>query len=135
MPEALVKFGLKNALLDYCNAMQLSSKVHVGYEQLGDERALGNTADLNIYRIVQELISNAIRHGNPSHIMVQLTKTKTKVLLTVEDDGDGFDKDNALSKEGMGLKSIQQRVTYLKGSMDMDTSIGNGSSINIELYI
>lgn len=135
MPEALVKFGLKNALLDYCNTMQLSSKVSVGYEQLGDERALGNTADLNIYRIVQELISNAIRHGNPSQIMVQLTKTKTKVLLTVEDDGDGFEKDNALGKEGMGLKSVQQRVDYLKGSVDMDTAPGQGASINIELYI
>ncbi len=135
MPEALVKFGLKNALLDYCNTIQLSSKVNIGYEQLGTERELGNTADLNIYRIVQELISNAIKHGNASKIMVQLTKTYNKVLLTVEDDGKGFNKQQATAKEGMGIKSIQQRVDYFKGNIDIDTAIGNGTSTNIELYV
>ncbi len=135
MPEALVKFGLKNALLDYCNTMQLSSKVSIGYEQLGAERELGNTADLNIYRIVQELISNAIKHGNPTKIMVQLTKTNNKILITVEDDGKGFNKSQATEKDGMGIKSVQQRVDYFKGNMDIDTAAGNGTSINIELYI
>jgi two-component system, NarL family, sensor kinase len=134
MPEALVKFGLKNALLDYCNTMQLSSKVRIGYEQLGTERELGNTTDLNIYRIIQELISNAIKHGNPSKIMVQLTKTNNKILLTVEDDGKGFSKTQATTKDGMGIKSVQQRVDYFNGNMDIDTAAGNGTSINIELY-
>lgn len=135
MPEALVKFGLKNALLDYCNTTQLSSKVSVSYEQLGSERPLGNTADLNIYRIVQELISNAIKHGSPSKILVQLTKASNKVLLTVEDDGKGFDKTEIVSKVGMGITSVQQRVDYFTGSLDIDTAPGQGTSINIELYI
>ncbi len=135
MPEALVKFGLKNAVLDFCNSMQLSSKTKIIFEQLGTERLLSNTADLYIYRIVQELINNAIKHADADQILVQLTKTNDKVLLTVEDDGKGFNTDLIKSAKGIGLKNIQQRVDYLKGKIDIASQAAEGTSVNIELYV
>ncbi|MGB5006150.1 MAG: ATP-binding protein [Ferruginibacter sp.] len=135
MPEALVKFGLKNAVLDFCNSMQLSSKTKIIFEQLGTERLLSSTADLYIYRIVQELINNAIKHANADQILVQLTKTNDKVLLTVEDDGKGFNTELIRSAKGIGLKNIQQRVDYLKGKIDIASQAEEGTSVNIELYV
>ena len=134
-PEALVKFGLKNAILDFCNSMQLSSKTKIIFEQLGTERLLSNTADLYIYRIVQELINNAIKHADADQILVQLTKTNDKVLLTVEDDGKGFNTELIRSAKGIGLKNIQQRVDYLKGKIDIASQAAEGTSVNIELYV
>lgn len=135
MPEALVKFGLKNALLDFCNSMQLSGKTKIIFEQLGTERLLSNTADLYIYRIVQELINNAIKHADADQILVQLTKTNNKVLLTVEDDGKGFNTELIHAAKGIGLKNMQQRVDYLKGKIDIASQAGEGTSVNIELYV
>ena len=133
MPEALVKFGLKNAILDFCNSMQLASKTKIIFEQMGTERQLSNTADLYIYRIVQELINNAIKHAAPNQILVQLTKTTDKILLTVEDDGKGFNKELLQSAKGIGMKNIQQRVDYFKGKIDIASQPGEGTSVNIEL--
>jgi two-component system, NarL family, sensor kinase len=133
MPEALVKFGLKNALLDYCNSMQISSRTKIIYEQMGTERELGNTADLYIYRIIQELINNAIKHANANQILIQLTKAANTVLITVEDDGKGLDKMQLANAKGIGMKSIQQRVDYLKGSMEIESTPNQGTSIHIEL--
>jgi signal transduction histidine kinase len=135
MPEALVKFGLKNAILDFCNAMQISSKTKIIFEQMGTERQLSNTADLYIYRIVQELINNAIKHAAPNQILVQLTKTTEKILLTVEDDGKGFNTEELLIAKGIGMKNLQQRVDYFKGKVDIASQPAEGTSINIELIV
>jgi two-component system, NarL family, sensor kinase len=133
MPEALVKFGLKNALLDYSYQMQLSSKIKIVYEQMGLDRDLNNTADLYIYRILQELINNAIKHATAKQILVQLTKNEHNILITVEDDGKGFDKNNLDQDSGIGMKSVQQRVDYLKGNMEINSTANEGTSIHIEL--
>lgn len=100
---------------------------------MGTERQLTNTADLYIYRIIQELINNAIKHAAPNQILVQLTKTPDKILLTVEDDGKGFTKELLLSATGIGMKNLQQRVDYFKGKIDVDSHPGDGTSVNIEL--
>ena len=133
MPEALVKFGLNNAVSDFCNAMQMASKIKIIFEPMGIERQLTNTADLYVYRIIQELINNALKHAAPNQILVQLTKTSDKILLTVEDDGKGFNKEILASAKGIGMKNLQQRIDYFKGKMELVTQPGEGTSFNIEL--
>ncbi len=133
MPEALVKFGLKNAILDFCNSMQLSSKTKIIFEQMGSDRQLSNTADLYIYRIIQELINNALKHAQPKQILVQLTKAEKNILITVENDGNYFDTSAIENASGIGMKSVQQRVNYFTGKIDITSDKENGTSINIEL--
>ncbi len=133
MPEALVKFGLKNAILDFCNSMQLSSKTKIIFEQMGSDRQLSNTADLYIYRIIQELINNALKHAQPKQILVQLTKAEKNILITVENDGNYFNTSAIENASGIGMKSVQQRVNYFTGKMDIASDKENGTSINIEL--
>lgn len=135
MPEALVKFGLHEALRDFCNTIQSSTDVKVVYQQFGEKRKLNNTAEVFIYRMVQELVANIIKHAEASQIMVQLMMDEDATSLTVEDNGKGFDKNILQHKKGAGIRNITYRVQYLGGTLDIDTNPGNGTSVNIQLPI
>ncbi len=135
MPEALVKFGLNEALRDYCNSLQSSSKITVTYQKIGVGRKIPNTAEVFVYRIIQELTNNAVKHSKASEIIVQLALSETKTSITVEDNGIGYDKSTLENKEGSGLDNITYRVHYLNGTIDTETSLNNGTSVNIELNV
>lgn len=133
MPEALVKFGLDEALRDFCNTIQLSSNKTIDYQKMGINRKIDNTSETFIYRIIQELVNNAIKHANAKEILVQLTFENNKILITVEDDGNGYDQKK--TSKGDGLGNIAYRVNYLKGKIDTQTSPNKGTSVNIELNV
>jgi two-component system, NarL family, sensor kinase len=133
MPEALIKFGLNEALRDFCDATQLLSTVKITYTQFGEIRILDSTTEVFIYRIVQELVNNAIRHACASSILVQLTYNTDRTGITVEDNGKGFNEKILQNNKGSGMSNINYRVQYLNGTSDIISSPGNGTSINIEL--
>ena len=133
MPEALASFGLSSAVQDFCDTMQASGHTEIICEQFGPERELGSIADINIYRIIQELVNNALVHGKAAQVLVQLTRTADKVLITVEDNGKGFDLDPLKTLPGIGLANIRSRVNYFNGKMEIESSPGEGTTINIEL--
>jgi signal transduction histidine kinase len=133
MPEALVKFGLHEALRDFCDSIQSSTGLKVLYQQFGEKRKLDNTAEIFTYRIIQELVNNAVKHAGASQVIVQLAIGQHKTGITVEDDGRGFDKDKLNKAKGAGLANVNYRVQYFNGMYDIVTSPGNGTSVNIEL--
>lgn len=135
MPEALLKFGLIEALRDFCNIIQSSSKVTVDFQKLGLNRKLGNTAEIFVYRIIQELVNNAIKHARATEIIVQIAISENKTSITVEDNGIGYDKSTINTKIASGLENIDYRVHYLNGVIDTQTSLNNGTSVNIELHV
>ncbi len=131
MPEALVKFGLNDALKDFCSTIQLASNISVDYQKIGLERKIGNTAETFIYRIIQELVNNAVKHAQATEILVQIAYANNKIAVTVEDNGKGYDQNQTTT--GDGLDNIAYRVKYLNGTIDTQTSINKGTSVNIEL--
>ena len=135
MPEALVKYGLYDAILDFCDTAAAASSVKVDYQQMGTQRKLSNTAEVFTYRIIQELVNNALKHAGAKQIIVQLTTGPSKINITVEDDGKGYDTKTAAAKKGAGLDNIHYRVQYFNGTIDTITSPGNGTSVNIELFV
>ncbi len=135
MPEALVKFGLQEAVRDFCNSIQSSSNLKVVYQPLGVQNKLSNTAEVFTYRIIQELVNNAVKHANATQIIVQLTTNINKVGIAVEDDGKGFDVNALANSKGAGMDNIKYRVQYFNGTIDTVTSAGNGTSVNIELKV
>lgn len=134
MPEILMKFGLEEALREFCGSIEASSDVKVELQLLGKKRKLGSQAESAVYRIVQELVNNALKHAQASNILIQLTFQDDKITLAVEDDGKGFDTTELLNKNGAGILNIQHRVNYFKGMIDIDSAPGKGTSITIELY-
>ena len=136
MPEALVKFGLDTALKDFCNEIQQSGALYISYQSIGLENmVIKQTAEITIYRIVQELVNNIMKHAAAKNAIVQVTKTSGQLAVTVEDDGRGFDT-NILNKvKGIGWSSIQNRVEFLKGTLDVISEKEKGTSVHIEINV
>jgi two-component system, NarL family, sensor kinase len=136
MPEALVKFGLDTALKDFCNDIQQSGALHISYQSIGLENTTTDqTVSITIYRIVQELINNTMKHAVAKNAIVQVTKIDNLITVTVEDDGKGFDKTVINTPRGMGWGNITNRVEFLKGKIDVDSQHGKGTSVHIEINI
>ena len=88
-----------------------------------------------IYRIIQELLNNALKYANASQVLVSCSQNKDVFFITVEDNGLGFDVSDSKKKKGMGLKNIINRVEFLNGKLEIDSKINEGTSIYIELNV
>jgi len=134
MPEALVKFGLDTALKDFCNDINQSGAIRSTYQSIGLENAaIEQTTAITVYRIVQELMNNTMKHAAAKSAIVQVSKTNGEISITVEDDGKGFDPLVLQLAKGIGWSNIQSRVEYLKGKVDVQSEPGKGTSVHIEL--
>lgn len=132
MPEALLKFGLVSALEDYCLTVDENSQLAVSFQSYGLEQRLEQTVEIVLFRIVQELLNNTIKHAQASQSHVQLSRNGHVVSLTVEDNGKGMNVSEQTN--GIGLSNIRNRVDYLNGKMDIQSDSA-GTSINIEFEI
>lgn len=133
MPEALVKFGLDTALKDFCNDINQSGAIEVSYHSVDlADATIEQTTSITIYRIIQELISNSIRHAAAKKVVVQVTKTNEQLAVTVEDDGKGFDTAVLNQSKGIGWTNIQHRINFLQGTLDINSQPGKGTSVYIE---
>lgn len=132
MPEALVRFGLKDALHDYCDHLQLTSSLQVHYQAFGLEKRLPQQTEVILFRIAQELLNNIVKHAGASQVLVQLMETEGQLGLTVEDNGRGFDLEQLKKAPGVGWLNIRSRVEYLNGTLDVRTAPGKGTSVHVE---
>jgi len=136
MPEALVKFGLDTALKDFCADINNSGALQVSYQSIGLENlTIDQTAAITIYRIVQELINNTMKHAAAKTAVVQVSKTGNQLTVTVEDDGKGFDTAILNQAKGIGWSNIHNRVEFLKGNLDVQSQKDKGTSVHIEINI
>lgn len=136
MPEALVKFGLDTALRDFCTDINLTGALQVDYQSIGMETAnLDNTTSITIFRIVQELLNNTIKHASADTAIVQLAKSDDTITVTVEDDGKGFNPDLLTETHGIGWANMKNRVDFLKGKIDVKTEPDKGTSVLIEFKL
>lgn len=136
MPEALVKFGLDTALKDFCFDINQSGVINVVYQSIGLENTQpSQTVSITIYRIVQEILSNTLKHANARTAIVQLTKNGQLLTVTVEDDGKGFDTSAQHYSKGIGLMNIQNRIEFIKGHLDLQSSPGEGTSYHMEFTL
>jgi len=136
MPEALVKFGLDAALKDFCNDINQSGALALSYQSIGLENAaIDQTSAITVFRIVQELINNVIKHSAAISAIVQVSKTNGNLAITVEDDGKGFDTSVLKAAKGIGWSNIESRIELMKGISDVQSLPGKGTSVHIEMSI
>jgi len=136
MPEILVRYGLDSALNEFCNEITRSGVTNITYQSIGmKDKKIEQTTAVTIYRIVQELVNNAIKHAAAKNILVQAhASSQEKIIaITVEDDGKGFDKSILKEVKGMGWSNIQNRVEFLKGRIDVNSEKDKGTSVLIEI--
>lgn len=134
IPETLLKFGLNQALKDLV-AFYDSPQTQINFQHFGIKNDLSVSMQLNIYRMIQELLSNAIKHGEATQIVLQCSQNEKNFLITVEDNGRGFDTGQLQNVKGIGLHNLKSRVDFLKGRIEIISSPGEGTTVNIEIEI
>lgn len=136
-PQLLYDLGLVKALSKLAAQHQESSsidKIRLNTERFS--KVLDLDTQLNLYRIVQELLSNAVKHSKANEVLIMLVCIKEKVVLHYEDDGIGFDPDKLYQNSAsMGLSGIRERVRALNGSLDIQTAEGKGFRVAIEMEL
>jgi signal transduction histidine kinase len=135
MPESLIKFGLKTALTDFCEGISETKQLVIQLDCFGFDNRFDQTTEVTIYRIVQELVANVLKHAQAKQAIVQLVKNDRNVLITIEDDGVGFDVNQLQYNKNSGIANVKSRVNYLNGNIDIHSEKDKGTTITIEFTI
>ena len=133
LPPILDKFGLQSAIEELVDDFNTSRKVVVTYQLKYPENYLNKDQELHLFRILQELINNSIRHGKAKNINLVLENKNSKLDLNYSDDGIGFDLKQAQIKKGLGLKNIESRVELLNGTLKISNKEKSGATFIIHI--
>jgi signal transduction histidine kinase len=133
MPETLLKFGIVDAIADLCDFINEGKNLNVLFTPVNFKGQLNRNIEVSLYRIVQELINNAIKYSQCKNIIVQLSNSNTLLTLVVEDDGIGFALDELSLKKGTGIENIKARVSYLNGLFTIESTKGKGATFIVEI--
>ncbi len=133
MPHALSISGLEGAIQDMTE--NLNEQSYDATFEANSVPKLESTREIMIYRLIQEIVSNIRKHANAKSILIQLLGLNNEVHLLIEDDGKGFNYEEAVQKNGLGLKSINSRVEFLNGRINWDSEVSKGTTININIPV
>ena len=135
-PAMLDDLGLAAALRGLCGRQLPGAAAHHRFEITGDERRLPPELETTLYRVAQEALGNVARHAQASHVLLTLTYDDGAVVLVVEDDGVGFDRDAVVqaakagtSTRGLGLLGMRERVALWDGRVDIESARDQGCRI------
>ncbi|MFD2583059.1 sensor histidine kinase [Pedobacter vanadiisoli] len=135
IPEMLLNIGLEAALKDLCESLT-SDNLEIDCQLIKIKNTIPQQIQVSIYRIIQELLTNVVKHAQARNVLLQCTQQKNIFFITLEDDGRGFDTNQQKEKAGIGLNNIKSRVAYLNGKMEIVSHTDQpGTSINIELNV
>lgn len=128
--------GLLPAIKKMAHVITETNALAVTVEDFGMGERLENSLELSLFRMVQELVANAIKHAAASKVSIQLTQHEDNLNIIIEDNGKGFDRSKIdVGKTGMGLTTIEKRVEHLEGNFTIDSVLGKGTSILIDIPV
>ncbi len=125
--------GLLPAVKNIAKKIAIPGKLTVEVIPFGLEERLENTLEVTIFRMIQEILTNAIKHANATEITIHLTQHDDSLNIIVEDNGGGFNSKNIDKKEGMGLTNIEKKVEQMGGIFTIDSTEKRGTSILIDI--
>jgi signal transduction histidine kinase len=135
MPEVLMKLGLVDGLNDMCNNISSGKLLKVTFQPYGMEKRLNASTEIMLYRIIQELLNNIIKHAQATEALVQFNRDGNRLHITVEDNGRGFNTLETDQNNHAGLETVQNRVDYLNGKLHIESQQGLGTTIMMEFLI
>ncbi len=134
MPNVLVKSGLTAAVSEFANRITSANKIKIEIEAHGLTERLDGTTETILFRVLQEIVNNIIKHSEASQVNIQIIRHEDEVMLMVEDNGKGFEIAK-ISGEGIGIKNIQSRIEFLNGKVNFDSQPQKGTTVIIEVPI
>jgi PAS domain S-box-containing protein len=129
-PSILTDFGLPTTLEEMSKRLN-SRKLKILTRISGLNERLELQKELSLFRIIQELVNNVIKHAKASELVISLRRENKRLTINVTDNGRGFDRDHELSSAGSGLHSIKNRLDLLNGIMEINSTDGAGTSVKI----
>ena len=135
MPAILQQYGLEFALQDLCEGISRVGSLEISFIPHGLDYPFDDLTAVSVYRIVQELVKNTLRHADATELIVQLSIEEAQLSIIVEDDGKGFNVAEKLQNPGIGLQSIQSRLTLLNGKMEVESNPDLGTTFTIEISL
>lgn len=132
-PGALLKMGVVPAIKDLVNRIESEDTPHIEFIHYGALNDLPTSLTLHLYRIVQELLYNCIKHAQAKEILIQVIRNDEDLEIMVEDDGRGYDPQDA--RKGMGTENVSARVNFLKGEISVHSEMGVGTNTTITIPV
>jgi signal transduction histidine kinase len=132
-PSILDDLGLIKAVASECAGFSKREGIEVVFNHENILRVIPKDVSLSLYRIIQEGLSNISKHACAEHISVSLKGIDHDVLLSVQDDGLGFDSAEVKGKPGLGLSSIRERVGLIQGEFSIESQPGKGTRITVRV--
>lgn len=127
--------GLLPAVVNIAKKISIPGKLNVEVIPFGLEERIENTLEVAIFRMIQELLTNAIKYAEATEISINLTQHDDSLNIIIEDNGNGFDPKTIAKKEGMGLATIEKKVEQMGGIFNIDSAKKRGTSILIDIPI
>lgn len=132
MPNALIKSGIVSAIKKFIDQLH-SDRLKIKIETSGLTKSINTNIEIVVYRIIQECINNVIKHSGADQLFITLAIENDFLNIMIEDNGKGFDIEKAKLRDGIGLNNINTRVKFLKGAMEIDSRIHQGTVIAIHI--
>ena len=135
MPNSLLRKGLVTAVKEFVDYLNNDGNIKFNFQS--EKTIMVNEAvSINVYRIVQELVHNTIKHARASEVRIELKMTKNGLLLTFNDNGVGFDYSKESSGNiGFGLRSLLNRTEIVEGKMYLHSKIGKGTAYSFDIPV
>lgn len=130
---SISKFGLKTAVNQLIQAIESSNAIHIRFFDNQIDGQDYATFEVELYRIIQELLSNTLKHAGATEVNMQLTRSEGFITFSYEDNGKGMDPEIMNQSEGLGMVSIQNRVRKINGRSTLDSMPGHGFTFIIEI--
>jgi signal transduction histidine kinase len=133
-PPLLTKVGLAAALKARLEAVEARSGLGIEFQVEGDQ-TLPPTTEAELYRVALEGLNNVVKHAQAGQVKVHLIFDDSCLRLTIQDDGLGFDLEDASRYGGYGLSTMKERVEQIHGTMAINTALGAGTKLEIEVKL
>jgi signal transduction histidine kinase len=133
-PEVLDRLGLVPALRSYAKSYLENQNIKVRFHFLGLKHRIPPQVEVTLFRVIQETITNIVRHSGASMVDIQVVATNSAVTATIHDNGKGFDVETALqSPQSWGLRGIQERVAIVGGELRIESTAEQGTRIQVQI--
>lgn len=129
----LEHLGLVHAIREYCKEFQRVSNINCTITSYSDDINLSEEKNIAIYRIIQESLTNAMRHSKASEIKIEFLKNNNSIEILVEDNGVGFEENKPRKRKTFGILGMKERALYLNGQLTISSKPGSGTIIKISL--
>jgi signal transduction histidine kinase len=134
LPPTLEEFGLVETIKELQHSYNRSGTVQVDFMIMENENNIDSKiVELNLFRVIQELVNNSIKHGESTEIDIKLWAESELIKLTYQDNGIGFDISLMEAKRGLGMKNIESRLQMINAQCQYDSLPGKGVKVIIEL--